>query len=67
MSASGLERQAAAPNDGDKSLMERYGIIRVPVDTFRYRNFRYTNLKDAVAQAKRDADAGRQATVSTSD
>jgi hypothetical protein len=39
--------------------MEKYGISRVPTDSFRYREFRYTNLQDALAQAKRDAD-GRQ-------
>ena len=36
--------------------MDRYGIIRVPADSFHYREFRYTNLQDALAQAKRDAD-----------
>ena len=34
--------------------MATLGIRRVPVDYFHYRNYRYTNLKDAVAQAKRD-------------
>jgi hypothetical protein len=33
--------------------MAKYGITRVPVDYFHYGDFRYTNLKDAVAQAKR--------------
>jgi hypothetical protein len=33
--------------------MAKYGITRVPVDYFYYGDFRYTNLKDAVAQAKR--------------
>jgi hypothetical protein len=33
--------------------MAKYGILRVPVDYFHYGDFRYTNLKDAVAQAKR--------------
>jgi hypothetical protein len=33
--------------------MVRYGITRVPVDYFHCGEFRYTNLKDAVAQAKR--------------
>jgi len=31
----------------------RLGITRVPVDYFHWREFRYTNLNDAVAQAKR--------------
>lgn len=34
--------------------MTKYGITRVPVDHFHYREFRYTNLKDAIAQAERD-------------
>ncbi len=35
------------------------GITRVPADMFHYRGFKYTNLQDAMAQAKRDAD-GKQ-------
>jgi hypothetical protein len=42
---------AVDPEDAEE--MAKYGITRVPVDYFRYRDFRYTNLKDAVAQAKR--------------
>lgn len=34
--------------------MERYGITRAHVDVYSYGEYRYTNLKDAVAQAKRD-------------
>ena len=34
--------------------MAKYGIALVPVDYFLYRQFRYTNLEDALAQAKRD-------------
>lgn len=34
--------------------MAKYGITRVPVDDFHYRQFRYTNLEDAIPQAKRD-------------
>lgn len=34
--------------------MDEYGIKRVPVDYFYYREFRYTNVKDAIAMAKRD-------------
>ena len=33
--------------------MEKFGITRVAVDYFHCGDFRYTNLKDAVAQAKR--------------
>lgn len=39
---------------GADELMSSLGIRCVPVDYFHYRNYRYTNLKDAVAQARRD-------------
>jgi hypothetical protein len=35
-------------------LMAKYGITRVPTDRFHYKFYRYTNLEDALAQAKRD-------------
>ena len=35
-------------------VMLAYGIARVPVDYFHYREYRYTRLTDAIAQAKRD-------------
>ena len=38
--------------------LERYGIVRVPAEHFEYGGYRYTNLADAVAEAKRRA-AGR--------
>ena len=34
--------------------MAELGITRVPVDYFHYQEFRYANLKDAIAQARRD-------------
>jgi hypothetical protein len=37
--------------------MERYGIQRIPADHYNYGQYRYTNLKDAVAQAMRDGAA----------
>lgn len=36
------------------ALLEEHGIVRVPADTFRYGGYRYTNIKDAVAEAKRN-------------
>lgn len=49
--------------DHDKSIssvspeaaaeMAQYGITRIPADYYRLGEFRYINLKDAVAQAKR--------------
>lgn len=34
--------------------MTEHGITRTLVECFHYRDFRYSNLKDAIAQAKRD-------------
>lgn len=34
--------------------MAEYGISCIPLDNFYYREFHYTNLRDAIAQAKRD-------------
>jgi hypothetical protein len=36
--------------------MARYGITRVPVDYFYFREFRYTSFADALAQAQRQAE-----------
>ena len=38
--------------------LAKYGITRAPVDYFYYGKYRYTNLEDAVAEAKRDQRAG---------
>jgi hypothetical protein len=40
-----------SPEDAER--MAKYGIVRIPVDYFHYGKFRYTNLKDAIAQAER--------------
>lgn len=34
--------------------MALHGITCIPVDNFYYREFHYTNLNDAIAQATRD-------------
>ena len=47
-----------AINPEAAEAMAKYGITRVPVDYFHYKEFRYTNLDDAIAQAKREK--GRQ-------
>jgi hypothetical protein len=44
-------RAAAKPEAKDE--MAKYGITRVPINYFHYKQYRYTNLADAVAQAKR--------------
>jgi len=35
-------------------LMARFGIARIPADQYHYKGWRYSSLRDAVAQAKRD-------------
>ena len=51
-----------AINPEAADAMAKYGITRVPVDYFHYKEFRYTNLDDAIAQATRQNGA---ATIST--
>jgi hypothetical protein len=41
-------------SDPDLESMERYGIKRTTADYYHYGQYRYTNLKDAIAQAERD-------------
>ncbi|WP_460988318.1 hypothetical protein [Sphingobium sp. TomTYG75] len=43
----------------DTELMARYCITKVPVYRFHYRDWRYSTLNDAVAQAKRDEATAR--------
>lgn len=45
----------AAPAAAPAGDAERYGIVRVPTEHFEYGGYRYTNLADAVAAAKRGA------------
>ncbi len=39
------------------ALMAQYGITRVPADTFHLGEWRYSNLDDAIAHARRLAAA----------
>ncbi|MCB4862779.1 hypothetical protein K7W03_24640 [Sphingobium sp. PNB] len=41
----------------ETELMVRYGIIKVPVYRYHYRDWRYSTLNDALAQARRDEAA----------
>ena len=38
--------------------MTRLGIVVHPANRFHYGEYRYTNLSDAIAQAKRDGKTG---------
>jgi hypothetical protein len=44
------------PNDApDPKELERYGIVRVPADTFQWNGYRYSHVRDALAAARREA------------
>lgn len=47
----------AQPSEAGRSetdeLLERYGIVRLPAENFEYRGYRYSNIKDAIAEAVR--------------
>ena len=47
------DESAPAPDLEAAEEMLKFGITQVPVVYFHYKEFRYTNLKDAIAQAKR--------------
>ena len=42
---------------GFEGEMQKYGIKRVTIDYLHVNGFRYTDLKDAIAQAKRMSDS----------
>ena len=54
MTSQNIKDTSQAPSASEVEEMAKYDIIRVPVDYFHYRQFRYTNLEDALAQAKCD-------------
>jgi hypothetical protein len=53
------DRQLSAQSAVDLDAMEKYGIVKTSVDCFHYREFRYSNLQDAVAQATYQAGLRR--------
>jgi hypothetical protein len=46
------ETPAVEENSDDE--MAKYGITRVSVDQYHYKQYRYTHLSEAVAQAERE-------------
>jgi len=53
------DKQASPTNNPEAAKeMAKYGITRVPVDYFHYGKYRYTNLEDAIAEAKREQRSG---------
>jgi hypothetical protein len=59
MMTSSQQREGApvAPDIAD--LMATYGITRVPMDYFHVGKYRYSNLNDAIAEAKRRQPAAK--------
>ena len=41
------------PDQAESAELERYGIVRVPADTFEWNGYRYSHARDALAAAKR--------------
>ncbi|WOI52194.1 hypothetical protein [Parvularcula sp. LCG005] len=37
----------------DQMLKDRYGVVRTTVDHFHVGSYRYTSLKDAIAESRR--------------
>ena len=55
-----LQRREGPPVGSDiADQMATYGITRVPVDYFHVGKYRYTNLDDAIAEAKRQQPAAK--------
>ena len=46
---------SAPETRAEDSELERYGIVRVPADTFSWNGYRYTHARDALAAARRAA------------
>ena len=57
MASADPKKLSPSLSSADVRTMETYGITRIPVDYFHFGGFRYTNLKDAVAEAKRQQKA----------
>jgi hypothetical protein len=50
--SSSIQHQSPVLSPDAVDQMERLGITRVPVNYFYYGGYRYTQLKDAIAQAE---------------
>ena len=42
-------------DEAEQAELDRYGIQRVPADAFLWGGYRYSNARDALAAAKRNA------------
>jgi hypothetical protein len=57
MPSADRKQTSPAINPEATEEMAKYGITRVPIDYFHYKEFRYTSLGDAIAQATRQSGA----------
>ena len=53
MSDNTTDEQQSAEDDGMTAELTKYGITRKTINVFLIGEYRYTNLRDAIAQAKR--------------
>ncbi len=58
MTSSDQTTASSSFSPDETAAMAKLGIICAPVDYFYFGGFRYTNLKDAIAQAKRQENGG---------
>jgi hypothetical protein len=56
-SASSIPAAGDGAGSGSPAELTRRGIVRVSVDQFEVGGYRYTSLKDAIAQSDREAAA----------
>lgn len=56
---SDLETPLAHLTEAEEFEMARLGIVRTRIDSFRVGTYRYSNLKDAEAQARRQLRDGK--------
>ena len=56
-----IDNPTSADAAHDRELMERHGIAVVRADQYHVDGYRYTNLADAVAQARRRATSSERA------
>ena len=52
-----IETERIGAEQDASGQMAKYGITRVPVDHFHYKEFRYSSLQEAIAEAKRQQHA----------
>ncbi len=53
------ENEGKAEQTALKEVLIKYGISNIPVDCFHVDGYKYSNLEDAIAQAKRVAAPGK--------